>query len=125
MQEAFRLGGWGMYPTAIVGFVLVIAAGRYAWSPTRGRLGFIGALSALAVLTSALGFVTGIIKTTTSAGQLMEPERSGTLVIGFGESLVNVGFGLTLLVLTAIAVTVGLGRRSSNVGRSELVDPHR
>ena len=51
MQEAFRLGGWGMFPTLFVGVVLVFAAifvyaaprlgltpdaPRWPWSGTRG-----------------------------------------------------------------------------------------
>ena len=35
MIEAFHLGGWGMYPTAIAGTVLVLAAAHYAWRPAR------------------------------------------------------------------------------------------
>lgn len=115
MIEAFHLGGWGMYPTALFGTMLVMTAGHYALRP--GRLSPVIALGVLTLLASALGFVTGVIKTALSAGQ-MDPYQPGVVVTGFGESLVNVGFGLALAVLAAIGVCVGLARRSS-----ELVDP--
>ena len=125
MQEAFRLGGWGMYPTLFVGIVLVVSAGRYAWN-ARARLSPIVGLGVLTFFVSTLGFVTGLIKTTISAGQqITDPvERGGAIVTGFGESLVNVGFGLCLLVLATIGVVVGLSRgRARKSGASELVDP--
>jgi hypothetical protein len=125
MQEAFRLGGWGMYPTLFVGIILVISAGRFAWAPVRARLAPIIGLGVLVAFTSTLGFVAGLIHTTTTAGELTDSiERGGAIVQGFGESLVNVGFGLCLLVLATIGVTLGLARRG-NGGPSELVDPMR
>jgi hypothetical protein len=130
MGEAFRLGGWGMYPTLFVGIVLVLAAGRFALARggARARLAPIVGLGVLVTLTSALGFVTGIIKTTLGAGQIADAgERGGVIVTGFGESLNNIGLGLCLLVIATIAVCVGLARGKSAKlgGGSELVDPLR
>jgi hypothetical protein len=128
MGEAFRLGGWGMYPTLFVGIVLVLAAGRFAMASGRARLAPIAGLGFLVALTSTLGFVTGIIKTTLAAGQLTDVnERGGVIVTGFGESLNNIGLGLCLLVLATFAVCVGLarGKSAKPAGASELVDPLR
>src|SRR5688572_571595 len=100
MGEAFRLGGWGMYPTLFVGIVLVVAAARFALSPAKGRMAPIIGLAILVTLTSTLGFVTGIINTTTHAGEISDMnERAGSIVVGFGESLNNIGLGLCLLVI--------------------------
>jgi hypothetical protein len=33
MSEAFRLGGWGMYPTALAGIILVLWRGGSRGSP--------------------------------------------------------------------------------------------
>jgi hypothetical protein len=127
MGEAFRLGGWGMYPTLFVGIVLLVAAGRFALAPAKGRLAPIVALAVLVTLTSTLGFVTGIINTTIHAGQITDMnERAGSIVVGFGESLHNIGLGLCLLVLATFPVVVGLARGKANGSRgSELVDPLR
>jgi len=127
MSEAFRLGGWGMYPTLFVGIVLVIAAGRFAFAPARGRLAPLVGLAVLVTLTSTLGFVTGMINTTVHAGEITDlGERNGAITVGFGESLHNIGLGLCLLVLSTIFVVVGLARGKANGrGASELVDPLR
>jgi hypothetical protein len=128
MGEAFRLGGWGMYPTLFVGLVLLVAAGRFAFAPAKGRLAPILGLGVLVTLTSTLGFVTGIINTTTHAGDVVDPgERGGMIVVGFGESLNNIGLGLCMLVLATFGVVVGLARSKANGARgaSELVDPLR
>ena len=75
MIEAFHRGGWGMYPTAIAGTVLVVTAAHYAWRP--GRPSLVIGLGVLTFLVSCLGFVTGVIKTTLAAGQMdpYQPER--------------------------------------------------
>ena len=128
MGEAFRLGGWGMYPTLFVGIVLVITAGRFAFASSRARLAPIVGLGVLVSLTSTLGFVVGMIKTTLSASQMPDfNERGGAIVEGFGESLNNVAFGLCLLVLSTIFVCVGLarGKATKASGGATLVDPLR
>lgn len=125
MQDAFRLGGWGMYPTLVVGIVLMIAAVRFAGNPARGRLATIVGLGTLTFLSSCLGFVTGVIRTLLCAGDL-DPEKPGHVVIvGVGESLHNIGLGLMLLVLATIAVVLGLSRRGQRAeGGASAVDPH-
>jgi hypothetical protein len=121
MSEAFRLGGWGMYPTAVAGLVLVITAWRFAASPERARLSLVRSLAALTALTGTLGFVTGVIKTLIAAGQLPPGERVGTAMIGVGESAHNLGLALATLIIAAIGVCVGRARRPV---KAELVDPH-
>ena len=125
MGEAFRLGGWGMYPTLFVGIVLVITAFRFAAGPARGRLHTIIGLGVLTFLVSCLGFVTGVIKTMISAGEI-DPNAPGhVVIIGIGESLRNVGLGLMVLVVATIAVVIGLSRRGRAANEvAAVVDPH-
>lgn len=119
MFEAFRLGGWGMYPTAIAGVILVLTAARYAWTPARHRMMRVIALGVLTFLSASLGFVTGVIKT-----MLVADGDPRLITAGVGESLVNVGFGLVLLVFASIAIVAGTMRTRS--GSGALVDPvHR
>jgi hypothetical protein len=124
MGEAFRLGGWGMYPTTFIGLILLAAAFRFAASPLRGRLAPIAALGVLVTLSSCLGFVTGVIKTFSAAGPLEPNERGGVVIMGIGESLHNIGLGLVLLVLATIGVVIGLTRSPRRADRgADLVDP--
>jgi hypothetical protein len=125
MQDAFRLGGWGMYPTLFVGSILLVAAARFAMHPARGRLAPIVGLGVLTFLTSLLGFVTGLIKTMSSASEIELFKQGNLIVVGIGESMHNIGFGLVLLVLATAGVVVGIARRpaAAHRGASELVDP--
>ena len=121
MSEAFRLGGWGMYPTAIAGFLLIICGWRFAANPDRARLHLAKWLYVLTALVGTLGFVTGVMKTLLAAGQLPPAESVGTAMIGIGESANNLGLALCSMVLATIGVAVGHARRPA---KTELVDPH-
>lgn len=122
MLDAFRLGGWGMYPTLIAGLILMFSAIQFARHPEAARLRVVRFLSVLVLLTSTLGFVTGVIKTCTSVTPELGPDLGMTVVIGVGESLVNIGAGLVWLVMATIVTTYGAAR-SRNSG-AELTDPH-
>jgi hypothetical protein len=111
-----------MYPTAFVGFLLVIMAARFAANPARGRLAVVIALSALTFVVGTLGFVTGAIKTMIGAGEMPEPGR--IVAIGLGESLHNVAFALCLVILGSIGTVIGLSRRASSHDGATAVDPH-
>ena len=78
-------------------------------------------LSILTLLTSCLGFVSGVIHSCIGvAGNDFRLTKE--VVIGFGESLVNIGFRLVLLTAAALAATNAAFR--SRPKGSELVDPH-
>lgn len=121
MSEAFHLGGWGMYPTAIAGFLLIICAWRFAANPDRTRLHLAKWLYLLTTLAGMLGFTAGVIKTLISSGQLPPTESVGTAMIGIGESANNLGLALCSMVLATIGMAVGHARRPA---KTELVDPH-
>jgi hypothetical protein len=121
MQEAFRLGGWGMYPTALIGIVLVIAAMHYAWHPVRASAVIVRRLAVLTMLSATLGFVSGVIKSFTAAGG-NDWQIAKYVVVGVGESMTNLGLGLMLVTLATVFSTVAAFRaRTLGV---ELVDPH-
>lgn len=98
-----------MYPTTIIGVVLVLSAFRFGARPdTRGRE-LVRALAMLTLLSSCLGFVCGVIRTCTAASDVVPP---AVLVRGVGESLNNIGLGLVLLALAGIGVAIGVARRT-------------
>ena len=121
MSEAFRLGGWGMYPTAIAGLVLISCAWRFAFNAQRARLGLVKWLYVLTAMAGTLGFVTGAIKTFLAAGQLPPEDSVRVAMIGLGESANNLGLALCTMVIATIGVAVG--HRKPAPGGS-LVDPH-
>jgi hypothetical protein len=113
MLDAFRLGGWGMYPTTIIGLVLIGTGLRQALRPEARRLAVIRGLSLLVMLSGSLGFVTGVIKTFTNLGGLDLREAPVVALIGVGESLTNIGLALVILIVAWIATTAGAARGGS------------
>jgi hypothetical protein len=123
MSEAFRLGGWGMYPTALVGLVLVAAAIQCACQPRPRQFRIVRHLSVLTGLVACLAFVSGVIRSFTCAYELDPRELGGVVVTGVGESLHNVGLGLALLAIAWTAASVG-AYRAGKSDAAELTDPH-
>lgn len=110
-----------MYPTAIVGILLVASATKYAVVPERRRFVFVVWMHVLTLLVGTLGFVTGFIKTTLAASDAAEP--GNTVIQGIGESANNIGLALCLCVMAGIATAIGLSRTKKGNDAS-LIDPH-
>jgi len=109
--DSFHNGGWGMWPTLIVGLLMIGISARYAVSPERRFVPLIVASSTLTFLVGALGFVTGLSASTTSSFDAIEA-RPALMAAGFGESLNDVALALVLLAVGMIAVTVGAARHA-------------
>ena len=120
MGDAFHQGGWGMYPTAIIVVVLVAASLRFAMRPDVRREPLLRQLSLLSFVIGALGTVTGCIKTFTS---LEDTTPINYAVIGLGEALNCVAFGICGVVLGGIFIAVGRARLASKPA-ADLHDPH-
>ena len=106
MLDAFHLGGWGMYPTTIIGLVLVATALRH---PTQ-RIALVCTLSLLTALSGLLGFVTGVIKSFTSVAAVDARDAPVAALVGVGESLCNIGLALVLLIAAWLAIAVARAR---------------
>lgn len=123
MMEAFRLGGFGMYPTLVAGVLLVASAIRYAHKPEHEAPPLIYQLSVLTALVGTLGFISGVIHTFIACGQASPNELQNFVVVGTGESLCNIGLALVMLVMARIATSLGAYRWGSR-GPAALHDPH-
>jgi hypothetical protein len=124
MGEAFRLGGWGMFPTAIAGIVLVVAAASFAARPDRRRFTLAVWMHVVTLLAGMLGFVSGAIKTTVSASTLAPDSPGNIIIVGLGEAAHCLGMAIGPCVLGAIIVAIGLARdRARGKAEGALVDP--
>lgn len=112
MIEAFHLGGFGMFPTALFGLILLASSIRYAVTPERRYVPLQLSLAIMTLASGAFGCVTGLIKTFTSlGGGVADPFRIG--LVGTGESLCNMALALGVVTLGAIAASVGAYRIAS------------
>lgn len=110
MIDMFRNGGYGMFPTLLFGVVLVLVAARYASAPEARLVPLQVALGVVTLASGALGFVAGLITTAKALERVPREEASVIGALGFGESLNNVALALGLIVLAALAASVGAGR---------------
>jgi hypothetical protein len=110
MFEAFRLGGWPMFPTAFFGLLLIGVALRYAFEPSQRWVPLQIALGILTVTMGGLGFVAGLIMTTTHVSGLEAGKVNQIALEGFGESLNNLSLALACVALAALLASVGTAR---------------
>ena len=109
MGEAFHQGGWGMYPTALFGLLLLAASIRYAFSPDKRFVPLQVSLGIITLTSGGLGFVTGMIKSLSAIGEVTAEQR-WIWLLGMGESLNNVALALLLVTVGSIAAGVGAMR---------------
>lgn len=114
MLEAFKFGGWGMYPTLVFGALTIAAAASYARTPERRRLTLLAILSVVTLVAGLLGFTTGLMVTLDGAAGT--PNQSAIIAAGTFESLNNVALALTLLALSGVVAAVGALRAGSGSG---------
>jgi hypothetical protein len=106
MRDAFCMGGWGMYPTLVFGLLMIAASVRYAVRPEGRFVPLQVSLGLVTFLAGSLGFVTGVIKSFLAMGQVA-PDNRWIWLLGTGEALNCVGLALTLLIIAALAASVG------------------
>ena len=106
MTEAFREGGWGMYPTLFFGVLMLLSSVRYAVKPESRFIPLQVSLGVLTLLSGALGFVTGMIASFSAIGQV-DPDKRWIWMLGAGESLHCISLALMLAVLAGIATSIG------------------
>jgi hypothetical protein len=100
----FYHGGWGMYPTCALGILLVSLCVAQAFKEDRGRWLAIGCLGLVLWLVAATGFLTGVIRSTSFAGDLR------LVVVGVGEALNNIALASAFSALAGIPAFVAIMR---------------
>ena len=105
-------GGFNMWFLAAIGGVMVWTAIRFARHADPHRLSILRALTVAIVVASIGGFIAGLIKTCSFAGDTPEEfaHQLPTLVHGFAESCTNLVFGGAFVVITWVLVAVGVRR---------------
>ena len=111
MGEAFRLGGWGMWPTLVFGLLMLAVAVLYAVRAESRLSSVFRATVWMTFISGCLGFVTGLIRSCLYISDVSPGDRY-VVVIGFGESLCNVAWALVLIMVAMIITTIGTWRIS-------------
>lgn len=121
INEAFHMGGWGMYPTLFFGLLMIATALWYAVRPERRFTPLLVSCGLMTFVSGCLGFCTGVIRSLAAVGQVSAEMRYISL-IGIAESLTNVVLAFVLIMLAMLAVSVGAWRLAHSLReRQELV----
>jgi hypothetical protein len=107
-----------MYPTVVLGLVTLSAAGRFAWAPERGRLGFIGGMWAttlVQILHATWTDCAEVFRALSDEERIPSDQLVRVLFEGLKECTRPGILGGLFLVLTLLLVSIGLQRASARV----------
>ena len=107
IEQAFHEGGWGMWPTLIMGTLALALALRHALVPRPTLLPLIIGIGLATLFSGFLGLTVGLIRT---FGFLHQVEPANQLAIAFAgtsESMHNLALALILGELLALLTGVG------------------
>lgn len=112
MGTFFTQGGWGMYPTALFGFFMVLAAVLFLIRPERRTLLLVGSTGVTALASGMLSFATGLLNTFRYLESVAPEDQLLIAALGTAESLHNVVLALILIVVSSLIASVGVLRSS-------------
>jgi hypothetical protein len=98
----FEAGGWGMYPTAIFGFLLVATGVLLVIRPERRFARLVISLGVATAGSGVLSTAVGVVKSFYYLEQAPEARRLLLGALGCAESLHNLVLAMMLVVITAL-----------------------
>jgi hypothetical protein len=105
VKDFFMDGGWGMFPTLALGLFLVSVVVRSAVSDRSRGQELVVPLGVATITSGFLGFVLGLMAT---FNHIAEVGGNGVIAMaGAGESLNNLALAFGLVLVAAIATTIG------------------
>ncbi|MBW2457878.1 MAG: hypothetical protein JRI68_25455 [Deltaproteobacteria bacterium] len=106
----YESGGWGMYPTSILGFALVAAGILLVLRPERRFVNLVVSLGAATLGSGVLSTSVGIVNTLHYLHKVPPGDQLKIAAAGCAESFHNVVLALILVVLTALLASIAAAR---------------
>ena len=108
----YESGGWGMYPTTLFGFILVLVACLYAFRPEPRYMPVVLTTGGITVAFGVLGMLTGLMHVFRYVQYVAAADVAKVIALGCAEAVVNVVFALLVVIFAGFAVLVGVVRRA-------------
>ena len=113
-SDFFEAGGWGMYPTALFGFLFVASGGLYLFRPQSRFAPIVLCCGIAALGAGLLGSSVGIVNTLRYARTIAPEEQLKTAFLGCAESLNNLVLALMVTMVAALLTLGGVVRAARN-----------
>lgn len=110
LAEAFRDGGFIMYPTAVFGFLAIAAGLLYLVRPESRYAPVVFCTGFLTVASGLLGTAAGLITTFRYLQQVPQLEQVKIAALGAAESIHNITLALLLTILGGMLTLGGVLR---------------
>src|SRR5262245_16379929 len=108
---AFLEGGWGMYPTLLLGTLALALAVRHAVQPKPELLPLIIGVGTSTLFAGFLGLVVGVMTSIRYVQNVPQSDRIDLVMQGVRESMQNIALALMLAMLIALSTGVGSWRQ--------------
>jgi hypothetical protein len=109
----YEAGGWGMYPTSLLGFFLMAAAVLYALRPGPRSARVAIVMGAITFASGLLGTFVGMCNSMHYIPKVEAAKQVEILALGCEESLHVTVLSLILVVLAGLVATIGAARSSN------------
>ena len=105
-------GGYGMYPTTLFGFVLILVACLHVLRPEGRYLPIVVTTACLTLAAGFLGTFTGLMVVLRFVEHVEAADQLRVAILGFVEAINNLVLGLILAMLGGLITLAGVVRKT-------------
>jgi hypothetical protein len=109
-DDFYENGGYGMYPTTLFGFVLVLTACLYLLRPQRRFVPIIVTSGCLTMASGVLGTATALMHVFRYVQYVDAADAVKVATLGGAEAITNLVLATVLVVLAGLAMLAGVLR---------------
>lgn len=111
-DDFYESGGYGMYPTTLFGFVLVLAACLYLFRPQARFVPVVVTAGCLTVASGINGMATGLMHVFRYVQYVDAADAVKVAALGCAEAITNVVLAAVLVVIGGLVMLAGFVRRA-------------
>jgi hypothetical protein len=108
----YENGGYGMYPTTLFGFLLILAACFYVLRPESRYLPIVATTAFLTLAAGVLGTATGLMVVFRFVQHVGAADQLRVAILGCAEAINNLVLGLILAILGGLVTLGGVMRKA-------------
>jgi hypothetical protein len=115
-KDFYHAGGWGMYPTTIIGFTLIAVTVLYLLRPEPHRARLVMILAMVTFASGLLGTLVGICNSAYFIPEVAQAKQLEILALGCQESLHVTVLALLIVTFSGLIAAMGAARAVKAAG---------